>query len=150
MNAPPLADLKHPMQPVGRSPNGNLRFKANTIVEYLLNHGGIDMNKLALLHFEPEEREHFAQLIGYSVSGYADLSYASPDVVKRAYATALAPGEAPGIVFAVSNDGGKTGVAWRDNLQEAMAYCDKQNANGGDYAVVAVRRKSHPVQEDET
>lgn len=50
-------------------------------------------------------------------------------------------GKIQGIVFAVSNDGGKTGVAWRENVHDAMAYCDLQ---GGDYAVVAVRKPQPP------
>lgn len=42
--------------------------------------------------------------------------------------------------FAVSNDGGKTGVAWRQSVHEAFEYLDKQNVNSvDDYAVVAVR-----------
>jgi hypothetical protein len=50
----------------------------------------------------------------------------------------------PGIRFAVSNDGGKTGVAWRRNVHQALDYLDKQNASGGDYAVVAVRSQQVP------
>lgn len=34
------------------------------------------MNMLALMPFTDEERSQLAQLIGYSVSGYGDLSYA--------------------------------------------------------------------------
>ncbi len=45
-----------------------------------------------------------------------------------------------GIIFAVSNDGGKTGVAWREDVNEALAYLDLQNVNGGNYAVVVVRK----------
>lgn len=51
------------------------------------------------------------------------------------------PGVVSGVVFAVSNDGGKTGVAWRENIFDAFAYLDLQNKGGGDYAVVAVRKK---------
>lgn len=49
-------------------------------------------------------------------------------------------GSVAGVIFAVSNDGGKTGVAWRENIHEAFAYLDLQNVNGRDYAVVAVRK----------
>jgi len=38
--------------------------------------GPFDMNMLALMPFTDEERSQLAQLIGYSVSGYGDLSYA--------------------------------------------------------------------------
>ena len=45
------------------------------------------------------------------------------------------------MIFAVSNDGGKTGVAWREDVHEALAYLDLQNAGGmTDYYVVAVRK----------
>lgn len=48
----------------------------------------------------------------------------------------------PGVVFAVSNDGGKTGVAWRDNVFDAFKYLDMQNVNGvNNYAVVALSKK---------
>lgn len=55
--------------------NGVVRFQENAIVRYLLEHGGLDMNKLATLPFNDEDRRQFAQLIGYSQSGYGDLSY---------------------------------------------------------------------------
>ena len=45
------------------------------------------------------------------------------------------------VIFAVSNDGGKTGVAWRKDVHDALAYLDLQNAGGRtDYCVVAVRK----------
>lgn len=73
----------HPMQPVVMV--GNVaRFKANPIVEHLLDNGGIDMNALACMNFSREDREQFAQLIGYSVSGFGSLSYASDEVYDKA------------------------------------------------------------------
>ena len=71
--------IKKPFQPVHES-----RFVENEIVSYLLENGGIDMNQLAMLDFSNEDRVQFAQLIGYSVSGFQSLSYV--DVV--AYDTA--------------------------------------------------------------
>lgn len=62
-------------QPIIADAAGVKRFKANAIVDYLHQHGGIDMNKLAVLDFSDDDRCQFAQLIGYSVSGYEDLSY---------------------------------------------------------------------------
>ena len=69
--------MKHPIQPVAEDEHGTIRFKPNAIVSYLLDNGGIDMNDLAMVNFSQEDREQFAQLIGYSLSGYADLSYVS-------------------------------------------------------------------------
>lgn len=73
----------HPMQPVlleGKV----LRFKRNKIVEFLLDNGGYNMNKLARMDFSVEDREQFAQLIGYSVDGFAELPYASAEVIALA------------------------------------------------------------------
>lgn len=63
-----------PMQPIVMV-NGVARFKENVLVRYLLDHGGIDLNRLALVKCSREDRAQLAQLIGYSVSGYGDLSY---------------------------------------------------------------------------
>lgn len=71
-----------PMQPVGVADDGVVRFKANRIIGALYreaaNHG-LDMNGIARGDFTKEERMQFAQLIGYSVSGYGQLSYVSDE-----------------------------------------------------------------------
>ena len=59
-----------PLQPIKDG-----RFEANAIVEYLLDKGPFDMNHLAAQDFSHEDREQFAQLIGYSLSGFGELSY---------------------------------------------------------------------------
>lgn len=66
--------MKHPMQKIKDG-----RFVKNDIVEYLLDNGGIDLNKIACMDFSDEDRQQFAQLIGYSVSGYGSLSYVSEE-----------------------------------------------------------------------
>lgn len=67
---------KHPMQPI-LLVDGIARFKQNAIVRFLLDtYPDVDMNRLACIGFSEEDRSQFAQLIGYSVSGYGDLSYA--------------------------------------------------------------------------
>lgn len=69
--------MKHPIQPLALSDGGVLRFRGNAIVRHLLDNGGIDMNDLAVIYFPQEDREQFAQLIGYSLSGFGELSYVS-------------------------------------------------------------------------
>ena len=64
--------MKHPIQNIEEG-----RFVDNKIVSYLLEAGGIGLNDLAVMDFDNEDREQFAQLIGYSVSGYGNLSYVS-------------------------------------------------------------------------
>lgn len=101
---------KHPMQPLERDERGTVRFKGNAIVRYILDHAGrlvhpgspavdpgtgrpyhqgtLDLNKLAMLDFPQEDREQFAQLMGYSVGGYHELSYVSDESALAASAAA--------------------------------------------------------------
>lgn len=76
------------MQPIVLDEHGTVRFQGNAIVRYLLDVKGINMNDLAIIPFTREDREQFAQLIGYSVSGYGDLSYVSEESCARADAEA--------------------------------------------------------------
>ena len=80
------SELKNPIQPLADDERGVLRFKANGIVWHLLDtHPACDMNKLATLDFSDDDRQQFAQLIGYSLDGYGSLaSYVSDE----AYAAA--------------------------------------------------------------
>ena len=88
------ANQKTPMQPVVFDPHGVVRFKANPLVKALLEAASegrhLTMNDLACMGFSKEDRAQFAQLIGYSVAGYGDLSYASPESVQQADAAAEA------------------------------------------------------------
>jgi hypothetical protein len=74
----------HPIQPTYLTDTGVLRFKPNAIVRHLLDNGPFDMNKIAILDFSREDQEQFAQLIGYSLSGFGDLSYVSNEVFEAA------------------------------------------------------------------
>lgn len=67
------------MQPVVIDGRGTHRFQANAVVRYLLDNGGLDLNKLEVAYqtgdgFPPEDMRQFMQLIGYSVSGLAGLT----------------------------------------------------------------------------
>ena len=67
------------MQPVIIDGHGTHRFQANAVVRYLLDHGGLDLNKLAIAYqagdgFPAEDMRQFMQLIGYSVSGMSGLT----------------------------------------------------------------------------
>lgn len=76
---------EHPMQPVIIDDDDGIhRFKRNAIVCYLIDRGPITMNDLAIMAFSREDHEQFAQLIGYSVSGFGELSYASKEMIQRA------------------------------------------------------------------
>lgn len=79
---------KHPIQPVQFDEHGTVRFKANEIVKFLLDKGPFDLNDLAMMNFKDEDREQLAQLIGYSVGGFGELSYVSDEVYDEAEALA--------------------------------------------------------------
>lgn len=88
MNA--LESMKNPIQPVGIADDKCLRFKANKIVRHLLDTHkrrdgmGEDLNDLSFQVaqgvFSTDDYQQLMQLIGYSVSGYGDLSTSDPHV----------------------------------------------------------------------
>lgn len=82
---------KQPMQPVVRADDGVLRFQQNKIVRALLSFAtprGMGMNEIAMANFSAEDQMQFAQLIGYSLSGYGDLSYVTDESYAEARAAA--------------------------------------------------------------
>lgn len=78
---------KHPTQPLYLDCKGIIRFKSNKIVEAMLELGRqgtkFDLNSLAVMNLPDEDWVQFSQLIGYSLSGFGDLSYVSDKVWKR-------------------------------------------------------------------
>jgi len=81
-DAPP-----HPPQPIVTATDGVRRFKENAIVRELLDFAishGFGMNEIAIRRYDAADRVQFAQLIGYSVSGFSDLSYVSDAEYDRA------------------------------------------------------------------
>ncbi len=90
---------KHPMQPLVKDNDGMVRFKQNAIVRWLLDAGPFDMNSIgALPNISVEDREQFAQLIGYSLSGFSELSYVTDATYARAekYDSENDPTDGPG------------------------------------------------------
>ena len=80
---------KHPIQPLATDHNHTLRFKKNAIVDYLLDFGqahNCGLNELSCMNFPKEDWIQFAQLIGYSLSGFSELSYVDNDSYKAAEA----------------------------------------------------------------
>lgn len=84
------------MQPVVWDGAGVLRFQENPIVRYLLDEAtakGLDLNFLhrqsKAQRWEKSDWEQFVQLIGYSISGFGELSY----VTDRTYGKAEAKAE---------------------------------------------------------
>lgn len=85
----------HPIQPLFKDEHGTIRFKGNAIVQHLLDYGGIDLNKIAVLQFSAEDQEQLAQLIGYSLSGFSELSYVSDATYSAAEAMSKTKGLTP-------------------------------------------------------
>lgn len=91
-----LEGLVHPTQPLGLNEHGTLRFKENAIVRFFLDahsdahrvpgtsgtNGGL--NCLHQHDFSIEDHIQFAQLIGYSLSGFGELSYVTNDAYGKA------------------------------------------------------------------
>ena len=71
--------MKQPIQPIE-----DHRFVPNKIVRHLLDDGPFDMNSIAIGDFTAEDREQFAQLIGYSLSGAAELDYFTDETLDAA------------------------------------------------------------------
>ena len=72
-----------PIQELYHDPAGTVRFRENRIVEDLLNFAtprGMGMNEIFLRDYQSADRVQFAQLIGYSLDGFAELcSYVSDE-----------------------------------------------------------------------
>jgi hypothetical protein len=103
---------RHPIQPIIVAEDGLLRFKKNAIVRFLLDAGGYDLNALGRMSFSDDDREQFAQLIGYSVSGFGELSYASKRRVD------LADKRASTLAFAVASAESGSPSALRNEVKK--------------------------------
>ncbi len=76
-----------PLQPLCRDQHGTIRFQENKIVAFLVEWArdrGMSLNDLARLPFPDQDREQLAQLIGYSLGGFSELSYVSSQTYARA------------------------------------------------------------------
>ncbi len=79
MDAPAMAPPgdRVPVQPVVRGHDGVIRFRSNAIVRWLIDSQRVSLNEIATLPNVPrEDMAQFWQMLGYSVSGYGDLSFA--------------------------------------------------------------------------
>lgn len=71
---------KHPIQPLSLDEHGTLRFKANGIISHLFDTKELDLNSLSAMRcFSYNDWVQLAQLLGYSLGGFGDLSYVSDE-----------------------------------------------------------------------
>jgi hypothetical protein len=77
-----------PMQPIIKDNHGVFRFQENKIISMLCDAGQLDLNYIAGQCIEKKiprvDQMQFWQMLGYSVSGFGDLSFASKDMVAAA------------------------------------------------------------------
>jgi hypothetical protein len=84
------------MQPVVLDVEGVARFKVNAVVRWMyerLKERGIGLNEIFAAHdpdgSDADDYQQLMQLIGYSVSGYGDLSTSDPEIARAADLLAL-------------------------------------------------------------
>lgn len=75
----PSENPPHPMQPVVMGHNGRERFKMNHIICWLFESGRMSLNDTAALPVPVEDHMQLAQLLGYSIQGYGELSYVTDE-----------------------------------------------------------------------
>jgi len=68
-----------PLQPIVDG-----RFVENRIVSAVLAVSQLNLNDIACMDFTDQEQMQFAQLIGYSLGGFADLSYVDDETYSAA------------------------------------------------------------------
>lgn len=72
----------------------NDKFVQNDIVRFLLEKAGVNLSQLECMDFDNEDQAQFAQLIGFSMDGYAELDYVSD----MSYRVASKLSEAPDLL----------------------------------------------------
>lgn len=94
--------MTQPLQPLIIDEHSVLRFQRNAIVAYVIDwcsskNGAVgykpvdprapapDLNELARMDFPQEDRVQLAQLIGYSLDGFAELPYVTDKDYARAF-----------------------------------------------------------------
>ena len=72
------------MRDIVLAKDGVVRFKDNAVVRWLVDNKKISLNELVQQTFPVEDQEEFWQMLGYSVSGFGDLSWVRPETVVEA------------------------------------------------------------------
>lgn len=70
--------MKNPIQPLYWAEDGLIRFKQNKIIRDLLDFAtekGFGLNEIACGEYTADDHAQLAQLIGYSLYGFGELSY---------------------------------------------------------------------------
>lgn len=116
-----------PLQPVMTDRDGTRRFVENRIIRDLVEFSamhGRGMHAIAEGDYTDQERQQFAQLNGYSIRGYGELSYV--DDIAYEQACAQSDGENPEhvqqlLLLEVVQDALKAHIAMGKALQPATS-----------------------------
>lgn len=83
-----MAKREQPMQPIYIDNKGVARFQSNKIVDWLFVTQKISLNEISAMcqnsKIPKVDQMQFWQMLGYSVSGFGDLSFADKEVVAQA------------------------------------------------------------------
>lgn len=112
--------MPQPIQPIAPDDHGVLRFKPNAIVRFLLDGGPHGLNDLAIMDFSVEDREQFAQLIGYSLHGFGELHYVTEETYQAAEITLAQSALAETLAIRISYLRGLI-ESLKDQLREPIA-----------------------------
>ncbi len=91
--------MNHPIQPLEEDEHGTLRFKKNAIVcdmsKFLIDNGfGFkEISSGKCRNYQNEDLQQFAQITGYSLYGYGELSYVDEEAYRTAEKMAKAVDE---------------------------------------------------------
>lgn len=124
---------RHPIQPTEVDAHGVKRFKQNAIVRRLLDFSsahGLDLNRLAAETFDQDDRIQLAQLIGYSVSGFGDLSYVDDDTYRAVELTMDGASEANARIESMAAELDALRSALREPMARLFGVCPEDL--GGD------------------
>ena len=76
------------MQPIAPDSHGVARFRENDVIRWLVDVKGVNLNEVSRVaqteEFDRYDVAQFWQMLGYSVSGYGDISFIPKSVVEKA------------------------------------------------------------------
>ncbi len=140
----PRDELEHPMQPIGLDSEGVPRFKGNKIIEYLFQSGKLNLNDIACMPFPQEDYAQITQLLGYSTSGWGDLSTSPPELVSKADGIAddLVSGRSPCTTQSTPLTFGELGI--EDQFIAFPHDGDDSGHGGGGDTFIFMKAKGKP------
>lgn len=79
-----MKEPSHPIQPLLQDEDGTVYFKENSVVTYLWIYSRLKIADITKQGFSQEDKEQFAQLIGFNIDRFSELDCASQEVIHAA------------------------------------------------------------------